>query len=102
VIGPDNKAVTNEAVYVSAGNSQAVKLTTGTNGKASFSFDTALWKDKVNLQVGYCSIMNSVQELPIYNQFSIDQLYNPYLVKETFHPIDHVGGEQDGRRLFFN
>ncbi|KAJ4938601.1 hypothetical protein JOQ06_003214 [Pogonophryne albipinna] len=50
VIGPDNKAVTNEAVYVSAGNSQAVKLTTGTNGKASFSFDTALWKDNVNLQ----------------------------------------------------
>ncbi|KAF3855000.1 hypothetical protein F7725_023055 [Dissostichus mawsoni] len=48
VIGPDNKAVTNEAVYVSAGNSQAVKLTTGTNGKASFSFDTALWKDNVN------------------------------------------------------
>ncbi|KAI9529566.1 hypothetical protein NQZ68_007803 [Dissostichus eleginoides] len=50
VIGPDNKAVTNEAVYVSAGNSQAVKLTTGMNGKASFSFDTALWKDNVNLK----------------------------------------------------
>ncbi|KAJ4938440.1 hypothetical protein JOQ06_003059 [Pogonophryne albipinna] len=50
VIGPDNKAVTNEAVYVSAGNSPSVKLTTGTNGKASFSFDTALWKDNVNLQ----------------------------------------------------
>ncbi|KAL3057749.1 hypothetical protein OYC64_008077 [Pagothenia borchgrevinki] len=50
VIGPDNKAVANEAVYVSAGNSQEVSMTTGTNGKASFSFDTALWKDNVNLQ----------------------------------------------------
>ncbi|XP_034060862.1 alpha-2-macroglobulin-like protein 1 [Gymnodraco acuticeps] len=50
VIGPDNKAVTNEAVYVSAGNSPSVKLTTGTNGKASFSFDTTLWKGNVNIQ----------------------------------------------------
>ncbi|XP_063763820.1 alpha-2-macroglobulin isoform X2 [Eleginops maclovinus] len=52
VIGPDNKAVPNEAVYVFVGNSHApeVTLITDANGKASFSFDTALWTDNVNLE----------------------------------------------------
>ncbi|XP_070685213.1 alpha-2-macroglobulin [Pempheris klunzingeri] len=50
VIGPDNKPVANEAVYLFAGDSQNLTLTTDMKGVASFSLDTTLWKDSVNLK----------------------------------------------------
>ncbi|XP_034723150.1 alpha-2-macroglobulin isoform X2 [Etheostoma cragini] len=49
VIGPDNKAVPNEAVYLFVGDSQNLTLTTDMKGMASFSLDTALWQNTVNL-----------------------------------------------------
>ncbi|XP_034459868.1 alpha-2-macroglobulin isoform X2 [Hippoglossus hippoglossus] len=48
--GPDNKPVANELVYLLATPSQNVTLTTDKKGMASFSLDTSLWKDTVNLQ----------------------------------------------------
>ncbi|XP_042342251.1 alpha-2-macroglobulin-like protein 1 isoform X2 [Plectropomus leopardus] len=50
VIGPDNNAVPNEAVYLFAGDSQNLTLTTDTQGMASFSLDTTDWTGSVNLK----------------------------------------------------
>ncbi|XP_031139390.1 alpha-2-macroglobulin isoform X3 [Sander lucioperca] len=50
VIGPDNKAVADEAVYLFVSDSQNLTLTTDMAGMASFSLDTALWKDTVTLK----------------------------------------------------
>ncbi|XP_023284214.1 alpha-2-macroglobulin-like isoform X1 [Seriola lalandi dorsalis] len=50
VVGPDNKPVVNEPVYLFAGESQNATLTTNSFGMASFSLDTSLWKDSVNLK----------------------------------------------------
>ncbi|XP_022625967.1 alpha-2-macroglobulin-P-like, partial [Seriola dumerili] len=50
VVGPDNKPVANEPVYLLAGESQNATLTTNSIGMASFSLDTSLWKDSVNLK----------------------------------------------------
>ncbi|XP_029301916.1 alpha-2-macroglobulin isoform X2 [Cottoperca gobio] len=50
VIGPDDQAVANEAVYLIVSDSQNVTLTTDTQGMASFSLDTDLWKDTVTLK----------------------------------------------------
>lgn len=54
MVGPDNKPVVNEPVYLFENDSQNVTLTTDKDGMASFSLDTSLWKDTVNLRVGYC------------------------------------------------
>ncbi|XP_018548785.1 alpha-2-macroglobulin isoform X1 [Lates calcarifer] len=51
VVGPDNKPVVNEPVYLFENDSQNVTLTTDKDGMASFSLDTSLWKDTVNLRV---------------------------------------------------
>ncbi|XP_077396698.1 alpha-2-macroglobulin-like protein 1 [Festucalex cinctus] len=48
--GPDKKPVANEHVYLFNPESVTVKLTTNTEGMASFSLDTSNWKDNVNLQ----------------------------------------------------
>ncbi|XP_040902892.1 alpha-2-macroglobulin isoform X2 [Toxotes jaculatrix] len=50
VIGPDNKPVANEPVYLFAGESESITLTTGTNGMALFSLNTSQWKDTVTLK----------------------------------------------------
>ncbi|XP_042270737.1 alpha-2-macroglobulin-like protein 1 isoform X1 [Thunnus maccoyii] len=50
VIGPDNKPVTNEPVYLFIGDSQNLTLTTDMKGMASFSLDTSLWEDTVHLK----------------------------------------------------
>lgn len=89
MVGPDNKPVTNEAVYLFARDAQNLTLTTDMKGMASFSLDTALWKDTMNLMVGYFFSelfyffwrITSVQWLPDNSQFSIYQLYNPYQLK---------------------
>ncbi|XP_069577571.1 alpha-2-macroglobulin isoform X1 [Brachyistius frenatus] len=49
VVGADNMPVANEPVYLSAGDSQKLTLTTDTKGMALFSLDTSLWKDQVSL-----------------------------------------------------
>ncbi|XP_029374169.1 alpha-2-macroglobulin isoform X2 [Echeneis naucrates] len=50
VNGPDNKPIADEPVYVFAGESQSLTLTTDKAGMASFSLDTSLWKDTVTLR----------------------------------------------------
>ncbi|XP_045929763.1 alpha-2-macroglobulin isoform X2 [Micropterus dolomieu] len=50
MVGPDSKPVASEAVYLFVGDTQNVTLTTDMNGMASFSLDTTLWKDTVNLK----------------------------------------------------
>lgn len=55
MVGPGEKPITNEAVYVFAGASQNLTLTTDQKGMASFSFDTANWTNSVSLQVGHRS-----------------------------------------------
>lgn len=52
MVGPDRRPVADEPVHVFAGDSQKVTLTTDAKGTASFSFDTALWRDTVTLRVG--------------------------------------------------
>ncbi len=104
MIGPDNQPVTNEPVYLFFGEN--LTLTTDNKGMASFSLDTTLWKDGVHLKVGYCLLVSRridlVQGLPIGNQFSIYQLFNQCLIKETFHHIDRVGGEQHRPKYLLN
>lgn len=53
VVGPDNKPVANEAVYLFVGSSLKLELTTDVKGVALFSLSTSLWKDSVHLKVGY-------------------------------------------------
>ncbi|XP_054650365.1 alpha-2-macroglobulin isoform X2 [Dunckerocampus dactyliophorus] len=48
--GPDKKPVANEPVYIYGPNSFNLTLTTNVKGVASFSLNTSLWKDKVNLK----------------------------------------------------
>ncbi|XP_077422124.1 alpha-2-macroglobulin-like protein 1 [Vanacampus margaritifer] len=48
--GPDKKPVANEPVYLFNPHSITLKLTTNTEGVASFSLDTSNWKDNVNLE----------------------------------------------------
>lgn len=55
MVGPDSSPVADEAVVVLAGPSQNVTLTTDAKGTATFSFDTALWRDTVTLMVGRSS-----------------------------------------------
>ncbi|XP_068561676.1 alpha-2-macroglobulin isoform X2 [Cebidichthys violaceus] len=50
VIGPDKAPVANETVHLFTGNSLKLTLTTDARGKASFSLDTALWNDTVNMK----------------------------------------------------
>ncbi|XP_039985815.1 alpha-2-macroglobulin-like protein 1 isoform X2 [Xiphias gladius] len=50
VIGPDNKPVTNEPVYLFVNDSHNITLTTDKKGMASFSLGTSLWNDSVNLR----------------------------------------------------
>lgn len=57
VIGPDNKPVTNEPVYLFVNDSHNITLTTDKKGMASFSLGTSLWNDSVNLRVGYSVIV---------------------------------------------
>lgn len=52
MVGPDSKPVADEPVYVFAGDSQNLTLTTDAKGTATFSLDTALWRDTVVLKVG--------------------------------------------------
>lgn len=52
MVGPDDKPVAGEPVYVFAGEAQSLTLTTDAEGTAAFSFDTTLWKDAVLLKVG--------------------------------------------------
>lgn len=52
LFGPDNKPVANEQVVLFVGNLQNQVLMTDMKGEASFSLDTALWIDTVNLKVG--------------------------------------------------
>ncbi|XP_028319635.1 alpha-2-macroglobulin-P-like [Gouania willdenowi] len=49
VVGPDNKAVPNENVYVSVAGSQTLTLNTDTKGEALLSLDTSQWKYSVVL-----------------------------------------------------
>lgn len=55
MVGPDEKPIANEAVYLSAGDSQKLTLTTDRKGMASFSLDTANWTNSVGLKVGHSS-----------------------------------------------
>lgn len=50
VVGPDNKPVANEAVYLFVGSSLKLELTTDVKGVALFSLSTSLWKDSVHLK----------------------------------------------------
>ncbi|XP_071327740.1 alpha-2-macroglobulin isoform X1 [Trachinotus anak] len=50
MVGPDNKPVADEPVYLVAGESQNVTLTTDKKGMALFSLDTSLWKDFIHLK----------------------------------------------------
>uniref|UniRef100_A0A669BD33 Alpha-2-macroglobulin n=1 Tax=Oreochromis niloticus TaxID=8128 RepID=A0A669BD33_ORENI len=50
VVGPDNKPVANEPVYLFVGSSLKLALTTDVNGVALFSLGTSLWKDSVHLK----------------------------------------------------
>lgn len=52
MVGPDGKPVVDELVYVFAGDSQNLSLTTDAKGTAAFSFDTALWTGTITLLVG--------------------------------------------------
>ena len=54
VVGPDNRLVANEAVYLFVGLSPSLMLTTDTKGMALFTLDTSLWKHSVYLRVSYC------------------------------------------------
>ncbi|XP_008278792.1 alpha-2-macroglobulin-like protein 1 isoform X2 [Stegastes partitus] len=49
VVGPDSKPVSNELVYLSAGDTEKFTLTTDAKGVAVFSLDTSLWKDTLYL-----------------------------------------------------
>ena len=69
--GPDNKPVANEPVHLLATPPQNVTLTTDKKGMASFSLDTSLWVDTVNLQVGYCSSRFIHRFLLVYTKFTI-------------------------------
>ncbi|KAK9520438.1 hypothetical protein VZT92_020324 [Zoarces viviparus] len=51
LIGPDKTPVANETVYLFTGNSLQLTLTTDARGTASFSLDTTLWKDTVDMKV---------------------------------------------------
>lgn len=55
MVGPDEKPIANEAVYLSAGDSQKLTVTTDRQGMASFSLDTANWTNSVGLKVGHSS-----------------------------------------------
>lgn len=57
MVGPDNKPVSNEAVYLFVGDSLNLALTTDVKGMASFSLDTSLWKDGVSLKVRHCPFL---------------------------------------------
>ncbi|XP_070827272.1 alpha-2-macroglobulin-like protein 1 isoform X3 [Chaetodon trifascialis] len=50
VLGPDNKPVAGEPVYLFASSSQNITLTTDMKGMASFSLDTILWTNVVTLR----------------------------------------------------
>nr|XP_061797418.1 alpha-2-macroglobulin-like protein 1 [Nerophis lumbriciformis] len=50
MIGPNNKPVANEPVYLFAPNNVQLTLNTNTNGIATFSLDTSIWKGAVNLR----------------------------------------------------
>ncbi|XP_031697903.1 alpha-2-macroglobulin-like protein 1 [Anarrhichthys ocellatus] len=50
VIGPDKTPVANETVHLFTGNSLKLTLTTDARGTASFSLDTTLWKDTVDMK----------------------------------------------------
>ncbi|XP_053176559.1 alpha-2-macroglobulin isoform X2 [Scomber japonicus] len=50
VIGPDNKPVANEPVYLFIGDAESSTLTTDMKGMASFSLDTSLWNSGVSLK----------------------------------------------------
>lgn len=55
MVGPDEKPIANEVVYLSAGDSQKLTLTTDLKGMASFSLDTANWTNSVGLKVSHSS-----------------------------------------------
>ncbi|KAM9359083.1 alpha-2-macroglobulin-like protein 1 isoform 2-T2 [Symphorus nematophorus] len=50
VVGPDNRPVANEAVYLFATDSQELTLTTDAKGMASFSFETTAWTETIPLK----------------------------------------------------
>ncbi|XP_047450424.1 alpha-2-macroglobulin-like protein 1 isoform X2 [Mugil cephalus] len=50
MVGPDKTPVANEMVYLVAGESQKLNLTTDHKGMALFSLDTSLWKSTVTLE----------------------------------------------------
>ncbi|XP_062241283.1 alpha-2-macroglobulin-P isoform X2 [Platichthys flesus] len=74
--GPDNKPVANELVVLLAAPSQNLTLTTDKKGMASFSLDTSLWKDTVNLQA----------KSQNHNE---DEPYSPNLRSPTYRSAFH-------------
>ncbi|KAK2847484.1 hypothetical protein Q5P01_010483 [Channa striata] len=82
VIGPNNKAVANEAVYLFASNSQDVVLTTDTKGMASFSLDTSLWKGTLTLKA---SSKNTTMDEPYVPNVRTPEYRRAYLQVTTFY-----------------
>lgn len=88
LVGPDNKPVVNETVYLFTGDTESMTLTTDMKGMASFALDTTLWKHSVHLKVGNClpeyffpRRIHSVAGL-CSNQLDIFQLYN-YIIQSN-------------------
>lgn len=83
MVDGNGKAVANETVYLLPG-SLNLALTTDSRGVASFSLDTALWTDRMNLMVsrGFCS------------EESIRFLLTTQILLSIIHQTVNVGNHQ--------
>lgn len=82
MVGPDNKPVANEAVYMFVGDSLNATLTTDRRGMASFSLNTAAWKDSVNLKAS--SRETEPDEPYVYNVRRPDYRFAFHHVEEFY------------------
>ncbi|KAM4566570.1 alpha-2-macroglobulin-like isoform 2-T2 [Odontesthes bonariensis] len=64
VVGPDNRPVANEAVYLSVGIWPSLMLTTDTKGMALFTLDTSLWKHSVYLRASSKNTTDNEPHVP--------------------------------------
>ncbi|XP_072235418.1 alpha-2-macroglobulin-like isoform X2 [Leuresthes tenuis] len=64
VVGPDNRLVANEAVYLFVGLSPSLMLTTDTKGMALFTLDTSLWKNSVYLRASSKNATDNEPHVP--------------------------------------
>ncbi|XP_072249229.1 alpha-2-macroglobulin-like protein 1 isoform X2 [Leuresthes tenuis] len=64
VVGPDNRLVANEAVYLFVGLSPSLMLTTDMKGIALFTLDTSLWNHSVYLRASSKNTMDNEPHVP--------------------------------------